>query len=156
MYIAKLHGVCVRDRDCKSTDLIEMKAYITILYMAGLKKMNHLNLKEMWLNDGTAPNIFRASMSMKRFLFLLLVIRCDDTESRSVRSKTDNLAAFREVFEEFNDYCTNYNIPGEYCTIDEMLESFRGRCKFRVYIANKPAKYGIKINALVDSRTFYI
>jgi len=36
-----------------------------------------------------------------------------------------------------------------------MLEGFRGRCKFRQYIANKPNKYGIKIFALVDSRVFY-
>lgn len=36
-----------------------------------------------------------------------------------------------------------------------MLEAFRGRCKFRQYIANKPAKYGIKIYALVDARTFF-
>lgn len=36
-----------------------------------------------------------------------------------------------------------------------MLESFRGKCRFRQYIANKPAKYGIKIFSLVDSRTFY-
>lgn len=25
-----------------------------------------------------------------------------------------------------------------------MLEAWRGRCKFRQYIANKPAKYGIE------------
>lgn len=36
-----------------------------------------------------------------------------------------------------------------------MLEAFRGRCKFRQNIANKPAKYGIKIYALVDARTFF-
>lgn len=36
-----------------------------------------------------------------------------------------------------------------------MLEAFRRRCMFRQYIANKPAKYGIKIFALVDARTFY-
>lgn len=36
-----------------------------------------------------------------------------------------------------------------------MLEAFRGRCKFRQYIANKPAKYGIDIHAFVDSRIFY-
>ncbi|CAH1991136.1 unnamed protein product [Acanthoscelides obtectus] len=35
-----------------------------------------------------------------------------------------------------------------------MLEAFRGRCRFRQYIANKPAKYGIKIYGLVDARTF--
>ena len=36
-----------------------------------------------------------------------------------------------------------------------MLEAFRGRCRFRQYIANKPAKYGIKIYATVDARMFY-
>lgn len=36
-----------------------------------------------------------------------------------------------------------------------MLESFRGRCSFRVYIPSKPNKYGIKTHALVDSRTYY-
>ncbi|CAB3260710.1 unnamed protein product [Arctia plantaginis] len=37
-----------------------------------------------------------------------------------------------------------------------MLVAFRGRCKFRQYIPSKPAKYGLKIIALVDAKTFYI
>ncbi|CAH2004387.1 unnamed protein product [Acanthoscelides obtectus] len=36
-----------------------------------------------------------------------------------------------------------------------MLEAFRGRCRFRQYTANKPAKYAIKIYGLVDARTFF-
>lgn len=69
--------------------------------------------------------------------------------------KIDNLAPIRTVFDEFVNRCKSFYTPGEYCTIDEMLEGFRGRCKFRQYIANKPNKYGIKIFALVDSRVFY-
>lgn len=49
----------------------------------------------------------------------------------------------------------NYT-PYEYVTIDEMLPSFRGRCPFRQYLPNKPSKYGIKIFALADSKTFYV
>ena len=37
-----------------------------------------------------------------------------------------------------------------------MLEAFRGRFSFRQYIPNKPAKYGIKIFALVDSACYYM
>ncbi|XP_067630578.1 piggyBac transposable element-derived protein 4-like [Eurosta solidaginis] len=155
IYIEKIRGTYARDRDCKSTDAVEINEFIGILYMAGLKKMNHLNLKEMWLQDSTVPDIFRAAMSITRFLFLLRVVRFDDIDSRLQRIETDNLAAFRELFETFNKSCSDCYIPGEYCTIDEMLESFRGRCKFRVYIPSKPAKYGLKIKALVDSRTFY-
>nr|QPD02190.1 PiggyBac2 [Dichotomius schiffleri] len=37
-----------------------------------------------------------------------------------------------------------------------MLWGFRGRCSFRQYMRNKPAKYGIKVFSLVDARTFYV
>ena len=53
------------------------------------------------------------------------------------------------------NYKKNY-IPSEYVTIDEMLVSFRGHCPFRVYIPSKPAKYGIKIHALCDAKSFYV
>ncbi|KAK9730392.1 Transposase IS4 [Popillia japonica] len=46
--------------------------------------------------------------------------------------------------------------PGENLTIDEKLEAFRGRCKFRQYLPSKPAKCEIKIFALVDAKLFYI
>ena len=36
-----------------------------------------------------------------------------------------------------------------------MLAAFRGRCNFRQYILFKPDKYGIKIFASVDAKTFF-
>ncbi|XP_060855594.1 piggyBac transposable element-derived protein 4-like [Metopolophium dirhodum] len=45
--------------------------------------------------------------------------------------------------------------PGEFTTIDEMLVAFRGRCGFIQYMDKKPAKYGLKMYALCDARTFY-
>ena len=44
---------------------------------------------------------------------------------------------------------------GELTCIDEMLVGFRGRCRFRMYLPNKPRKYGLKIMALTDARTHY-
>lgn len=43
----------------------------------------------------------------------------------------------------------------EYATIDEKLETFRGRCSFCQYIPSKPAKYGVNIFALVNANFFY-
>ena len=37
-----------------------------------------------------------------------------------------------------------------------MLYAFRGRCSFRVYIPNKPAKYGINVFSMVNARTSYV
>ncbi|KAJ8897823.1 hypothetical protein PR048_003176 [Dryococelus australis] len=36
-----------------------------------------------------------------------------------------------------------------------MLVGFRGRCRFRIYMPNKPSKYGIKVMILSDARTSY-
>ncbi|XP_046976366.1 piggyBac transposable element-derived protein 4-like [Vanessa cardui] len=144
-----------RERDTKETDLTEIKALVGLLLMAGMKKMHHLNIHEMWIDDGTAPDIFRATMSKTRFFFLLRNVRFDAVETRAERAQHDNMAAMRIFFETFVSNCQTHYQIGENGTIDEMLESFRGRCKFRVYMANKPAKYGIKIFALVDSKSFY-
>ena len=40
-------------------------------------------------------------------------------------------------------------------TIDEMLIGFRGRSHLIIYMPQKPAKYGLKVQAICDSKTFY-
>lgn len=82
-------------------------------------------------------------MSTKRFHQLVQSIRFDDATKRSETSAIDNFVRIRDIFDAF---VTNYKeaySPGFYVTMDEMLEAFRGRCRFRQYNANKPAKYGI-------------
>lgn len=143
------------ERDCPPTNFEEMLAFFGLLYLAGVKKAQHLNTDELWSTDGTAPEFFSATMSKRRFHTLVQAIRFDDRNTRLERKKIDNLAPIRYIFDHFLKSCIDSYTISEYATIDEMLEAFRGRCKFRQYIANKPAKYGIKIYALVDSRTFY-
>lgn len=144
-----------RERDCLPTNYNEMLGLIGILYLLGVKKASHLNTAEIWKTDGTAPEFFRAVMSEKRFHLLIRCIRFDDKSTRSDRRKLDNLAPIRELFDSFVKRCYESYSPGVNVTLDEMLEAFRGKCKFRQYISNKPDKYGVKIYALVDSRTFY-
>lgn len=94
-------------------------------------------------------------MSMKRFYLLLTRLRFNDINTREERKKLDNLTLIRKFSDEFIERYQKLYTPGEFLTVDEMLKSFRGRCKFRQYIAYKPSKYGIKMYALVDSRTTY-
>ena len=54
----------------------------------------------------------------------------------------------------FVENCRNNYSVSEYCTIDESLVPFRGRCPFRQYMQKNPAKYGIKVFCVVDSRMF--
>lgn len=140
----------------KDVTIEELKSFLGLVYIAGLNRSNRQNLSDLWRTDGTGIDIFRSTMSLQRFYFLQNCLRFDDKNTREERKKVDNLAAIRNLFDGFVDNCLMHYVPSEYLTIDEMLLSFRGRCAFRVYIPNKPAKYGIKIYAIVDAKTFYI
>ena len=138
------------------TDHIELKAVIGLLMLAGIYHANRLNLEEIWSTDGIGIEVFRLTMSLNRFRFLLRCLRFDDKATRAERKKVDKLAPIRQIFEMFVENCKANYVPSEFVTIDEMLVAFRGKCSFRQYIPSKPAKYGIKIHAMCDAKTFYV
>lgn len=139
----------------KDTNIDEMSALVGILYMLGYMNSSHQSVEDLWTTDGTAPPFFRLVMSYQRFLILLRALRFNDSSTRVERKAVDKFAPIRELFEDFVRRCMDSYSVGECVTIDEMLENFRGRCSFRQYMLRKPAKYGIKMFALVDSDVFY-
>nr|CAI5870397.1 unnamed protein product [Callosobruchus analis] len=155
IYIEQISDKFKNQSDTRITACAEIRAFIGLLYLAGTDHGSRKNLDEFWAQDGLGSELFIATMSQRRFRFLLRVIRFDDKRTRVERSELDKLAPVREVFELFTENCKQSYAVGEYVTLDEMLFAFRGRCSFRVYIPNKPKKYGIKVFATVDSRTFY-
>lgn len=155
LFIESIKPFFSRSRDANLTSEVEITALIGLLYMAGIYKANRLNTEDLWRTDGSGIEIFRLTMSLQRFRFLLRCVRFDDKDTREDREKTDKLAAIRDIFDRFVHNCeTAYNMS-EFVTIDEMLPSFRGNCNFRMYIPSKPNKYGIKIFALCDAKMFY-
>lgn len=157
LYINKKKGTVEyqRARDARNTTKNEIAALLGLLYFIGAKRNNHCNVEEMW-DAESGFGITRQVMSYKRFLFLLRCIRFDDCDTREHRKQTDKLAAIRPIFEKFVSNCKEIYSLGEYVTIDEKLEAFRGRCSFIQYIPNKPAKYGIKMFVLCDAKTHYM
>ncbi|XP_050540433.1 piggyBac transposable element-derived protein 4-like [Daktulosphaira vitifoliae] len=155
IYLDKIRSKYTQKHMVRETSKSEINALFGLLYLAGVQRGNHLNLDDLWSNDGLSPEYFRAVMPKARFYILLRAMRFDDIGTRAQRKQFDKLAAIRSIFDEFVLRCENYYTVWANVTIDEMLESFRGRCSFRVYIPSKPNKYGIKIQALVDSSTFY-
>lgn len=155
IYIEKAKGKYERDRDAKLTNQTEIRALFGILYLAGILKAGRLNVKELWDRTGTGIEAIYVTMSYNRFQFLLRCLRFDDIRDRAQRKEIDKLASIREVFEIFIQNSQRAYTPSEYVTIDEQLVAFRGRCPIKVYIPSKPAKYGIKIFAMVDVKTQY-
>ncbi|CAE1279103.1 unnamed protein product [Acanthosepion pharaonis] len=56
----------------------------------------------------------------------------------------------------FIEACGTHYIPHEFLTVDEQLLVFQGHCPFRMYIPNKPEKYGIKIVMVNDVKSKYM
>lgn len=143
------------DPTTAETTIIELKALFGLLFLAGLFRSGRQNTNDLWRSDGTGIEIFRMTMSRNRFTFLLNNLRYDAILSRNERAAIDRITPVREIFELFVQNCKKVYSPSEYLTLDEELIAFRGRCGFRQYIPSKPAKYGIKVYSLVDSKTFY-
>ncbi|XP_069690526.1 piggyBac transposable element-derived protein 4-like [Periplaneta americana] len=138
-------------------DELELKAFIGLVFLAGIFKSNHEDVDSLFATDGTGRDIFRATMTKEQYLFLLSALRFDNIETREERKRQGNkLAAISEVFDSFINNCNRNYCSSEYTTVDEMLVGFHGRCSFRVYLKGKPQKYGLKIMCLCDAKTHYL
>jgi hypothetical protein len=73
--------------------------------MAGVFKSSRQNVDDLWYNDETGMEIFRSTMSLQRFRFLLQFLRFDDRTTRAARSEMDKLAPIRQFFELFVTKC---------------------------------------------------
>nr|CAH7712309.1 unnamed protein product [Callosobruchus chinensis] len=155
IYISSIKEQYQDPQDVTPTNATEIHALIGLLILIGTFKSSRRLLREFWETNGTGVEIFPAAMGYRRMKFLLQCLRFDNIFTRQNRKATDKFAPIREVWELFVSNCKNSYCVGEYVTLDEMLFSFRGRYPFRVYIPNKPSKYGIKVFALVDARTFF-
>lgn len=113
-------------------------------------KDNHLATDELF--DSTFSGTRYVSvMSKERFEFIVRCLRMDDKTLRSTLRPNDAFVPARNVWELFIKQCRINYIPGSEVTIDEQLRGFRGRCPFRIYIPNKPDKYGIKFPMMCDA-----
>ncbi|KAJ8961304.1 hypothetical protein NQ314_005953 [Rhamnusium bicolor] len=145
---------------CQFTNHIEkteLKAFIGLLLLSGAFKSHNEDVSSLWATNLTGCDIFRVTMTLKRFCFLCSALRFDDSSTRADRIQNgDKLAPISELFNlMIVNSQSNYSC-GEYMTIDEMLVGFRGRCRYKMYMPNKPNKYGLKIMCLCDAKTHYL
>lgn len=137
------------------TTNLEMKALLGILIFSALHKDNHLNASVMF-DTAKSGLLYKAAFSEKRFRFLMDCLRFDDKATRPQRRESDKFAPIREIWDVLISSCIENYEPGPYLTVDEQLLAFRGRCPFKMYIPNKPAKYGIKIIMVCDAGSKYM
>ncbi len=104
-------------------------------------------MTELWSGEEGRP-IFNKAMPRNRFTQLM---SCERFDVRDQRNTNDKFAPLRDIFGKIvNNFHLSYKV-----TVDEQLVNFRGRCPFKMYIPSKPGKYGIKLWALADVKTYY-
>lgn len=143
---------CIMQSYHHQTDLVEIKAYVGLLYFSGARKASNLDVHELWDKESGLTN-YICVMSRNRFTFLSSCLRFDDKDTRN---SNDRFAPIRQIFEIFIRNCQECYSMSEKVTVDEQLLSFRGRCKFRMYMKSKPDKYGLKLITLNDAKTAYL
>lgn len=132
----------------------ELRAFCGVLYLIGVLKSGRERLRDFWDGNFGQKSII-ATISRKRFLDILRYLRFDDKTTRAQRKQNDRLAPIREFWTIFLRNCRQNIIPSPFLCVDEQLVPTRGRCPIRVYMPNKPSKYGVKVWVLADVGTGY-
>ncbi|CAF3588675.1 unnamed protein product [Rotaria sp. Silwood1] len=140
----------------KEIAMIELKAFIGLLLLAGLLGKSRTDLQCLWRRSSLESPIFKATISRSRFQKIIACLRFDYKKTREERKKTDKFAAIREVWSYFQDNMQKCYTPESDITIDEQLLGFRGKCPFRQYMPKKPDKYGLKLWLCVDVDSHYV
>lgn len=140
----------------RNTNKEEMEALFGLLILCSIFKSGREKLSSLFATDSTGRPIFRGIMSLKRCETLLLALRFDNSSTRSERKLNNPAAAIQNIFDIFISNCQAVYSIGAHACVDETLIPFRGRCPFRMYMPNKPAKYGIKLICLTDAHNSYL
>ncbi|XP_039618136.1 piggyBac transposable element-derived protein 4-like [Polypterus senegalus] len=152
--MSNLEGIQRYGERWREIDESELRAYLGLLVLAGVYRSQGEAASRLWHPETGRP-VFCATMPLKRFCALSAILQFDNRESRAARRATDNLAAFREVWDRWAERLPLMYHPGPDVTLDERLLTFRGRCPFRQYMPNKPGKCGIKLWVVCDAQSSY-
>lgn len=133
----------------------EITALFGLFYFAGSLHQNRTNVNDLYSKKYGFPH-FRATMTQHRFIFLTSCLRMDNKTERAEKRNVDRGAAVREVFDHIVETSKRLYTPSDVLTIDEQLLQFHGKCPFKVYIGNKPDKFGMKILMLCDAKSWYM
>lgn len=109
--------------------------------------------KEKIIQTPFPPSI----MSRNRFQSILSNLHLNDNRTYVKKGEPnhDPLHKIRPYFDYIKSKFAESVIPSREITVDEGICGFRGRIHFRVYIKNKPDKYGIKLFIACEATSGY-
>ena len=135
----------------------EITKFIAILIHMGPWKKPRVN--DYWSKNPVMASSFAASlMSRDRFKMILAFFHLNNNNNYIPRGQPghDPLHKVRTLLDSLNFAFKRVYIPEEWIALDEAVVPWRGRLIFRVYIKNKPTKWGIKLYMICESLSGYV
>ena len=149
--IAKKQTCCDTGGAWKETDSKEMKTFIALLLYQGFVHANRNN--RYWATRSLYHGLWcRSFMSRNRYQALLGMLHVSGPLTGDTHAK------LKKVDEFIDNFPVKYKglfQPYQNVVIDECLVKSKHRSGIRQYIANKPAKFGLKLWVIADSTTGY-
>ena len=131
---------------------MELQKYFGILYSLGISRKP--SIRDHWSSQSLlqTQTITRA-MSRSRFEAISRYLRFYNDD---VCNKDDYLYKIREFISLICRNSILYYQPSNFLSLDETMIAFRGRHYSRIYMPQKPTKYGFKCFLLCDSESGYM
>ncbi|XP_062570286.1 piggyBac transposable element-derived protein 4-like [Saccostrea cucullata] len=145
-----------RFRKWSDVDLDNMKRFIAIVIGMGL--VQHQDLQDYWSTDEMLRTpFFGNTMTKNRFLMIMSLFHLNNNDNHVPRGQDghDPIFKVRRAYDHFRLKFEDLYSPGENIAIDEGMIAWRGNYSFRVYMPDKPDKFGVKLFMLCDSSNGY-
>ena len=146
-----------RKRKWKPVDLIDVNAFIGLQIGMGMCKkgaaVDHWR-QILWLNETPYIKV----MSRDRYQIISSFLHFNDNTDYIPRGQDgyDALFKIRKLLDILEPLYLHFYSPSEQLSIDESMVGFKGRIHFLQYMPAKPTRFGLKLFALVESKTPYM
>ena len=119
-----------------------MKAFVRLWYIRGFLNWTFYDIITAYSQE-YANKILNATIWIKRFHFLCVKNRFDDTNTRKEHFQQDRVNAAKLSFETFVSNCEKVMVSDVYLSLGEELYATRVVMVFCQNNKSKPAKYGL-------------
>ncbi|GFR62082.1 PiggyBac transposable element-derived protein 4-like [Elysia marginata] len=144
-----------KTRKCVHIDEL-YKLLAILLHIELVKKSTFL---QYWSTDITVHTSFAPKvMTRSRFLSILSFFHLNDNAKFIPRGEPnhDPLHKVRPFLDHLRQAFPSFYLPTQNICIDEALCPWRSRAQMRVYMKDKPVKWGIKLYKLCESKSGYV
>ena len=139
------------DGSWRDTTTAEIESLLALFIHFGLVCVS--NVEQYWSCKALYQGLWaRRMMSRNRFKALLPFFHLVDPGQEV---EGDRLRKVRYTYEAIRQKCRELYQPSQNVSVDERMIRFKGRHIMKVYIKNKPTKWGFKSFALCDSSNHY-